>query len=327
MPEKQHAKLYAPASITDWRPRPTPLVRYVELHCKTNFSFLEGASHPDELVNQAARLGYGGIAITDRDSVAGVVRAHVAAKKIGLPLIIGTEVTLTDASPVLLWAMNREGYGRLCRLLTRGRRKAPKGECHLTFADVAEHSDGLLLGVLLALACDLSSDLPRWREVFPDRTYAVAELHRGPCDERRLGQWQAAAQAARVPLIAAGDVHYHDANRRYLHDVLTAIRLKTTVDELGAARFPNGERRLRPVDELIALFARCPDAVSRTGELADRCTFSLDELRYDYPEELCPSDETPISYLTRLTLAGARDRYPDDVPIKVQQRGASRCRP
>ncbi len=319
MPEKQHAKLYAPASITDWRPRPTPLVRYVELHCKTNFSFLEGASHPDELVNQAARLGYGGIAITDRDSVAGVVRAHVAAKKIGLPLIIGTEVTLTDASPVLLWAMNREGYGRLCRLLTRGRRKAPKGECHLTFADVAEHSDGLLLGVLLALACDLSSDLPRWREVFPDRTYAVAELHRGPCDERRLGQWQAAAQAARVPLIAAGDVHYHDANRRYLHDVLTAIRLKTTVDELGAARFPNGERRLRPVDELIALFARCPDAVSRTGELADRCTFSLDELRYDYPEELCPSDETPISYLTRLTLAGARDRYPDDVPIKVQQ--------
>ena len=122
-----------------------------------------------------------------------------------------------------------------------------------------------------------------------------------------------------MPLVAAGDVHYHHANRRYLQDVLTAVRLKTTVAELGARRFPNGERRLRPLDELIALFAPCPDAVSRTAEVADRCTFSLDELRYDYPEELCPGDETPIAYLTRLTLAGARDRYPDGVPAKVQQ--------
>jgi len=319
MPEQQHAKLYAPAPVSDLLPRAAPPVRYVELHCKTNFSFLEGASHPDELVNQATMRGYAGLAITDRNSVAGVVRTHVAAKKVGLKLMIGAEVTLADASPVLLWAMNREGYGRLCRLLTRGRRLAPKGECHLGFADVAEHSDGLLLGVLLPLARDLSSDLPRWRDAFPDRTYAVAELHRGPCDARRLGQWQRAAQAARVPLVAAGDVHYHHANRRYLQDVLTAVRLKTTVAELGARRFPNGERRLRPLDELISLFTPCPDAVSRTAEVADRCTFSLDELRYDYPEELCPGDETPISYLTRLTLAGARDRYPDGVPAKVQQ--------
>src|SRR5438132_8897645 len=141
--------------------------KYAELHCKTNFSFLEGASHPDELVNRAAQLGYAGLAITDRNSVAGVVRAHVAAKKVGLKLIIGAEVTPADAGPVLLWAMNREGYGRLCRLLTRGRRLAPKGECHLTFADVAEHASGLLIGVLLPLAGDLSSVLPRWREVFP----------------------------------------------------------------------------------------------------------------------------------------------------------------
>ena len=157
MPEQQHAKLYAPAPVSDLLPRATPPVRYVELHCKTNFSFLEGASHPDELVNQAAMLGYAGLAITDRNSVAGVVRAHVAAKKMGLKLMIGAEVTLADASPVLLWAMNRQGYGRLCRLLTRGRRLAPKGECHLTFADVAEHSDGLLIGVLPPLAADLSA--------------------------------------------------------------------------------------------------------------------------------------------------------------------------
>ena len=116
----------------DCFPGQLPPVRYVELHCKTNFSFLEGASHPDELVNQATMLGYAGLAITDRNSVAGVVRAHVAAKKMGLKLMIGAEVTLADASPVLLWAMNRQGYGRLCRLLTRGRRLAPKGECHLT---------------------------------------------------------------------------------------------------------------------------------------------------------------------------------------------------
>lgn len=229
MPEQQHAKLYAPAPVSHVLPRPIPLVRYVELHCKTNFSFLEGASHPDELVNQAERLGYAGLGVTDRNSVAGVVRAHVAAKKIGIKLIIGAEITMADAGPVLLWAMNREGYGRLCRLLTRGRRQAPKGECHLTFADVAEHSDGLLIGALLASAGNLSSDLRRWREVFTDRTYAVAELHRGPCDERRLSQWRSAARLAQVPLIAAGDVHYHDANRRYLQDVLTAVRLRMKI--------------------------------------------------------------------------------------------------
>jgi error-prone DNA polymerase len=319
MPEQPHAKLYTPGPISVSPAGPAPPARGVELHCKTNFSFLEGASHPDELVNQAAKLGYAGLAITDRNSVAGVVRAHVAAKKIGLKLLIGAEVTMADASPVLLWAMNREGYGRLCRLLTRGRRLAPKGECHLVFADVAEHADGLLVGVLLPAAADPSSDLPRWRNIFRDRTFAVAELHRGPSDPRRLGQWKRAAQAARVPLIAAGDVHYHDASRRFLQDILTAIRLKTTVSALGTARFPNGERRLRPLDELIALFAPCSNAVSRTAEVADRCAFSLDELRYDYPAELCPEGETPLTYLTRLTWAGSRERYPDGVPIKVQQ--------
>src|SRR5690242_14679804 len=130
MPEQPFAKLYTPQPISEL-PRATPSVRGFELHCKTNFSFLEGASHPDELVNQAAVFGYAGLAITDRNSLAGVVRAHTAAKATGLKLIIGAEITMADASPVLLWAMNRQGYGRLCRLLTRGRLRAPKGECHL----------------------------------------------------------------------------------------------------------------------------------------------------------------------------------------------------
>lgn len=293
--------------------------RYAELHCKTNFSFLEGASHPDELVNRAAELGYAGLAITDRNSVAGVVSAHVVAKALGFRLLIGAEVTMGDASPVLLWAINRDGYGQLCRLLTRGRRLAPKGECRLTFGDVAEYSRNLLAGVLLPSMGERAFELPRWREVFGDRTYALASLHRGPCDERRIGEWKRAATAARVPLVAAGDVHYHDGNRRFLQDVLTAIRLKTTVNALGTARFPNAERRLRSLHEIVSVFTACPDAVARSAEVADRCTFSLDELRYDYPEELCPAGETPIAYLTRLTLAGAQERYPEGVPPKVER--------
>src|SRR5262245_12840961 len=237
MPEHPPSKLHRPAPPADPPPAATAPSPYFELHCKTNFSFLEGASHPDELVAEATRLGYAGMAVTDRNSLAGAVRAHVAARGAGLKLVIGAEITPTDAGPILLWAMDRGGYGRLCRLLTRGRRQAPKGQCRLAFADVAEHADGLLLGVLSPSDGELPSDLPRWREVFLDRTYAVAELHRSPGDSRRLEQWQRSAQAARVPLIAAGDVHYHHPRRRYLQDVLTAIRLKTTVAELGTARF------------------------------------------------------------------------------------------
>ncbi len=317
MPELPPSKLYVPVPSHDLPRVTSPPVRYVELHCKTNFSFLEGASHPDELVTEAARLGYAGMAVTDRNSLAGAVRAHIAAKEVGLKLLIGAEVTMVDSGPVLLWAMNRAGYGRLCQLLTRGRRRAPKGECHLEFADVAELASDLLAGALLSQARDLKSELSRWREVFLDRAYAVAELHRGVCDGRRLDEWQRAALAARVPLIAAGDVHYHEAGRRYLQDVLTAIRLKATVAELGAARFPNAERRLRAIDEILPLFSLCPAAVARTAEVADRCTFSLDELRYEYPEELCPVGETPDSYLARLARAGAQERYPGGVPDKV----------
>ena len=236
----------------------TPPVRYVELHCKTNFSFLEGASHPNELVAEAAKLGYAGMAVTDRNCLAGGVRAHVAARETGLKLVIGAELTMIDADPVLLWAMDRGGYGRLCRLLTRGRRQAPKGECRLAFADVAEHAQGLILGVLLPATGEIPSSLSRWREVFLDRTYAVAELHRSHDDGRRLDRWRRAAQSARVPMIAAGDVHYHHPKRRYLQDILTAIRLRTTVAELGTARFPNGERSLRPLEETAAAIRPMP---------------------------------------------------------------------
>src|SRR5437660_63898 len=170
MPDQQPRKFHSPKLARRPPDAVSPVVRYVELHCKTNFSFLEGASHPDELVTEAAMLGYAGLAVTDRNSLAGMVRAHVAAKAVGLKLVVGAEITLLDASPLVLWAMNRDGYGRLCRLLSRGRQQAPKGECRLAFADVAEHARGLLVGGLLPAAGERPSELARWREVFLDRT-------------------------------------------------------------------------------------------------------------------------------------------------------------
>ena len=322
MPDPQPAKR-TPSPVPPCKP--DAAVRYAELHCCTNFSFLEGASHPDELVARAAELGYAALAITDRASLAGVVRAHVAAKEAGLKLLIGAEVSPIDAPEVLLWATDRAAYGRLSTLLTLGRRAAPKGECLLTFDDVARHADGLLAGVLLA-ACGLAgapakpqAALLRYRELFADRCYAVAELHRGADDRRRLGQMRRLAREAGLPLVAANDVHYHARRRRPLHDVLTAVRHGCTVAELGERRFANAERRLKSPATMLALFADCPDAVARTAEVADRCTFSLDELRYDYPEELCPAGLTPLQYLTGLTWDGARQRYPDGIPDKVRR--------
>jgi error-prone DNA polymerase len=299
--------------------RPAPPL-YAELHCKTNYSFLEGASHPDELVQRAAELGYAALAITDRNSLAGVVRAHVAAKAVGLPLIVGAEVTPDASSPLLVWPQDRAGYGRLCRLLTRGRRQAPKGECRLTVADVTEHLDGCLVGVVLQpdRLEEQQDELAHWRALANDRVYAVAELHRGPQDDVMFAQMQQLARAARVLLVAANDVHYHVRERRFLQDVLTAVRHGCTVAELGARRFPNAERCLKPIDELRTQFAAIPEALRRTLEIAQRCRFSLEELRYDYPAELCPPGETPLSYLTALTWAGARDRYPQGIPPKVQ---------
>jgi error-prone DNA polymerase len=320
MPDPPHPKARA-VTFPDVPSGNAAVRHYAELHCKTNYSFLEGASHPDELMAQAAALGYAALAITDRHSLAGVVRAHVAAKAVGLPLIVGAEVTPQDSSILLIWPQHRAGYGRLCRLLTRGRRQSPKGECRLTVADVAEHSDGCLVGLVLQpTALDKQLDeLHRWRSVCGDRLYAVAELHRGPQDPEHLAQMQHTARAARVPLVAANDVHYHVPERRFLQDVLTAIRYGCTVAELGARRFPNSERSLKPLDDLQTQFATAPDALARTLEIADRCRFSLDELRYDYPEELCPPGETTASYLARLTWAGAHNRYPHGIPAHVEQ--------
>ncbi len=321
-------------------PRGAAAVRYAELHSKTNFSFLEGASHPDELVSRAAELGYAALAVTDRHSLAGVVRAHEAAKEVGLKLLIGAEIAPVDAPPVVLWATDRASYGRLSQLITRGCRRCEKGQFQATLADIADHATGLIAGVLLARSgirensdasslaerrnshefrYNLSAGLARYREVFGDRCYALAELHCGPRDEQLLEEWIALARQARVPLVAAGDVYYHRRSRLPLADVLTATRLGCTVAEAGDALFPNAERYLKDPEEMAARFARAPGAIERSCEIAARATFSLDELRYEYPEELAPAGQTPLEYLTRLAWAGAAERYPGGVPEKVRR--------
>lgn len=300
---------------------------YAELHCRTNFSFLEGASHPDELVNRAAELGLAALAITDRNSVAGVVRAHVAAKEAGLKLIVGAEITPQDAPPVVLLATDRAAYAQLSLLITHGRRNAPKGECQLTLDDVCSHSAGLLACVpLKRLAVKNNADnnatgqpaaLARYRECFGDRCYALAELHRGTNDSLLLDRMKQLADKAGVPLAASNDVYYHSRKRQPLQDVLTAIRYGCTVAELGAFRFPNADRHLKSESQMRELFSAMPEAIELTREIAERCTFSLDELRYEYPEELCPDGREPFEYLHELTWEGARNRYPNGIPRKV----------
>src|SRR5579863_1418366 len=340
MPELPPPKRQPACEPETARLPPAAGVAYAELHCRTNFSFLEGASHPDELVQTASALGYRALAITDRNSLAGVVRAHVAAKSAGLKLLIGAEVTPVDAPPAVLLATDRAAYGRLCRLLTRGRRNAPKGECSLTLADVAEHAEGMVACVVmkhvlaqyqpealaragqvipsLALRVSMSDALHAYREIFGDRCYALAELHRGPDDRWLLAKmWQVAEQHS-LPLVAGNDVHYHEPQRRFLADVLAATRAGCSVAELGERRFPNAERHLKSPAQMAKLFADCPEAIGRTIEVAGRCNFSLDELRYEYPEELSPPGMTPFEYLTTLTWQGARERYPLGIPEKIR---------
>lgn len=293
---------------------------YAELHCLTNFSFLEAASHPDEMVARAAELGYSALAVTDINSLAGVVRANTATKDHPpLKLIVGSEIRPVDASPIVVWVKDRRGYANLCRLITTGRRRAPKGECHLTLDDIAQHAAGLLAGVVPPLHCEEFSinDAYLYRDIFGE-AFLLAELHRGPHDHYRRGWLQDLSRQTNLPLVAAGNVLFHVPDRKPLHDVLTAIRLGTTVAQVGEALQTNAQRHLRPLDSLKAIYGDIPGALERTLMIAEQCTFSLDELRYEYPEELAPPGFSPIQYLQHLTWQGAEQRYPHGLPEKIR---------
>ena len=280
---------------------------YAELHCISNFTFLRGASHPEELVLRAHELGYAALAITDECSLAGVVRAHVEAKQQRLPLIIGSEFRLEDGLRFLLLASDRTGYGNLAALITRGRRNAVKGSYRLTRADLADGVAGCLALWLPGRAPD--SDEARWLAArFPGALWIAAERLLDADDAVRCAKLAAIAAATGLPLVATGDVHMHRRERRALQDTLTAIRFKTSVAQAGYALHPNGERHLRPLETLQRLY---PTAwLAQTLVIAERCRFSLDELRYEYPEEIVPAGQTPTSYLRQLTEDGFAWRFP-----------------
>ncbi len=276
----------------------------VPLWVKSAYSFLEGASAPDQLVERAHTLGLPAVALTDRDGVYGVVRAHVRAKALGIRLLPGAQVT-TDAGVVVLLAQHREGWASLCKLLTLGRGRSPKGESLVTVDEVSAHQTGLL-----ALA-PVPALLEPLREPFGDRLYALCARHlraeeRPP--ERRLRE---AAKKVDVPVVASNEVLYHERDRRGLQDVFTCIRHGCTVHDAGRRTRPNDEHALLTAEELAGRFPDDPAAVARTLEVAARCSFNLGELRYRYPEEHVPNGQTEGSWLRQLTHSGIRKRYGD----------------
>jgi len=298
---------------------------YAELEVTTNFSFLEGASHPEELVERAAELGLTALAVTDRNSLAGVVRAHVTAKRLGLRFLVGARIDLEDAPSVLVWPTDKKAYGRLCSLLTEGRRRAPKGASSLRLADLLAHAEGQILAVLPpeapadALDRGFAELLRRLSAALGDRLHLAARfLYRGD-DRERIDELTRLAEATGARLLATNAVLYHDPARRPLQDVLTCIREKVTLAEAGFRLEANAERHLKSPAEMARLFARWPQAIAAGLEIAARCRFSLDELAYDYPVRESYEGRTPDEELARRTWEGAAERYPDHLPEKVKK--------
>ena len=292
--------------------------KYIELQITTNFSFLRGASHPDELMLQAAALGHSVIAVTDRNSLAGVVRAHVAAKEAGIGLLVGARLDLADGASLLAYPVDRAAYGRLSRLITVGRRRAPKGECILYRKDVLAYGDGLLFVVLPGTEKELDVQIGDLRSAFPDAVYLAAQnLCRGD-DRRRLARRADLAALLEVPLVATNDVLMHGRARRPLLDVLTCIREKCVIDEAGWRLEVNAERHLKSAADMARLFRGYEPALARTLEIAGRCHFSLDELRYEYPDEITADGVPPQRQLERLTWQGVKTRYPGGPSAEVR---------
>jgi error-prone DNA polymerase len=344
------------------------MTAYAELAVTTNFSFLRGASHPQDMVERADVLGLTAIGIADRNSFAGVVRAYNEAKRRKIKFLAGTRLVTVDGFEVLAYPADRPAYGRLCRLLTDGNLQAKKGECHLTFEQIVSASEGQIFialppqGLLSDSARRSARPLPKGERVgvrgfgrevrapsplplpagerekkdftsrltalaraAPGRTFlAGVHYHRGD-EPRRLALLAELGERAGAPLVAVNDVYYHAPERRPLADVLTCVREKCTLADAGFKLTVNAERHLKPPAEMARLFARFPEAIARTIEIAEACNFSLAELKYEYPDEPVPEGKTAQQHLADLTWQGAQDRYPKDkypegIPDDVKQR-------
>ncbi|MFB3076081.1 MAG: DNA polymerase III subunit alpha, partial [Candidatus Methylomirabilales bacterium] len=295
---------------------------HVPLWCKSNFSFLEGASHPDELVEQAQRLGLSTLALTDRDGVYGIVRAHVKARETGLHLIVGSQVTVNDGSVIVLLAQDKTGYTNLCRLLTSGRLRSRKGESTVTWEEICQHAAGLI-GLwggehgLLVDEADPEDVEGNLHDAFGDRLYAMVVRHRRDSEVSQEARLRERAARYGFSVVAATEVLYHMPARRPLQDVLTAIRHITPVSSAGRRLKPNAGHALLSSFAFKELFSDDPLAVARTQEVAERCTFSLGEIRYRYPSERLPNGSTSSRWLRHLTYEGARRRYDGEVPSEV----------
>jgi error-prone DNA polymerase len=291
------------------------LPAYAELHCLSNFTFLRGASSAFELMDRAKKMGYSALAITDECSLAGIVRAHEAAKKLSVHLIVGSEIHFDDGLSVVLLVENAVGYTTLCRLITQGRRSAEKGSYYLTRNDLGD-TRGLL--ALWLTNGEFKSEEGYWlRSKFPERAWLAVELHKGPDDAGHLRDLLTLATACDLPTVAAGNVHMHVRRRRALQDTLTAIRHRTTVERGCGHLYKNGERHLRRREALATVYPI--ELLDTTVAIAARCTFGLQQLRYEYPRELVPQSHTPDGWLRHLTTIGAQWRWPDGIATHVRQ--------
>lgn len=294
-------------------------MRYAELQCASHFSFLRGASSPDELFAQAEACGLDALAITDRNTLAGIVRAHEAAKLTKVRLIVGCRLDLSEGQSLLVYPMNRAGYARLCRLLSRGKTRGGKGKCVIGWVDVEAFAEDLLAIFLPDEVDDTEAVLGRFARIFKGRGYLALTLRRRPGDQLRLHDLTNLAARHRVPTVVTGDVLYHHPHRRVLQEVMTCTRHRCTIDALGARRERYADRFLMSAAEMHRLYQRYPEALARTLDIADHCRFSLDELKYQYPEEAGIEGATAQQALEHMTWKAAEDRYPEGVPDKVQR--------
>jgi len=301
---------------------------YAALWCKSNASFLRGASHPEELVDKAAELGLGALAITDVDGVHGIVRAHVRARELGVHMIYGSEITLEDGTRIVLLAENHDGYRSLCRLITRGRLRCEKGDAWVTWREVCEHARGLLAlwgGEHSLLASRIEPHLVAkdLRDAFGNRLYAMLARHRHAEEFHQETRLRERATRYGLPLVAAKEVLYHTRARRSLHDVLTCIREDVTLATAGRRIRANAEHALETPYAMASLFSDDMAALARTREVAERCSFNLGEIRYRYPGERLPDGTTESQYLRHLTFEGAAARYggciPGDVAVQLER--------
>ena len=298
---------------------------YSELQITSNFSFLRGASHAHELIEQAEIFGYKKIAITDRNTLAGIVRAHAACREKNVKLIPACRLDLLDGPSLLAYPTDKEAYGRLSALLTLGNMRAEKGSCHISREDVYAHSKGIIFAVVTPGVLDrrfrydpaFVLAVAEYREALGNQLYIAATRSYMGNDDKLIFRTAQLSETYGIPVVATGDVHYHNPSRRELQDVLTCVREKCTIQEAGFRLHQNAERYMKEVSEMERLFRKYPSAIRNTMAIADACEFSLDELKYVYPEEINQSGRSPMEELEYLTWKGAHEFYGETIPDKV----------